>query len=514
MIIRDITAGGAIRHPERTAVVSGETRYSYLELHQRSNRLANALIGLGLKKGDIVSVYADNCPQYPEIAAACIKTGIAMAPFMVSVPPQDLVPMINNCQSKVVICSERFLDPVSGLRNQLNHTEHLISLGAAGSLFLDYDSMLARASPAEPPAPDLDYQDLSYVGSTSGTTGLPKQTMRTYETTLAVGLEISYALDLNPKDVYFQPSTAIFGIGCWRFLFHLGCTCILPIDFSSQSILATIQNERVSKVFTTAGAIRGLLNFPELDKYDLSSLRKIWVTGAPLTAREWEQAVEVFGYSFVQAYSIQEQAPASLLQPEDFKEALEGAHPERLRSVGRPALGVQIRVVGADGALLKPNELGEVATSGGNLIAGYLNNPEATAEAIKEGIFYTGDLGMFDDEGYLYLKGRKSSTVVVGDKLVLPQDVEASILRHQAVREVAVVGVPDGSERFKVVAFVISASQMLPEEILTLCREDLPTHAVPAEVIFVQSFPKTASGKVMKHKLIDQYYKLIDDCQR
>ncbi|MDQ1336037.1 MAG: hypothetical protein QG552_2987 [Thermodesulfobacteriota bacterium] len=505
MIIRDITAGGAYRHPERTAVVSGETRYTYLQLHKRSNRLANALLRLGLKKSDIVCVYADNCPQYPEIAAACMKTGIAMAPFMVSVLPQELVPMINNCRSKVVICGGRLTEPVSGLKRQLVHTEHLISLHAPVSTSLDYESLLSEASPEEPPIPHLEYTDLSYVGSTSGTTGLPKQTMRTYETTLAVGLEISYALDLNPKDVYFQPCTAIFGIGCWRLLFHMGCTCILPDDFSPQSILDTIQKERVTKIFTTANCIRQLLNLPGLSEYDLSSLRRIWVTGAPLTSSEWERAIKVFGYTFVQAYSIQEQAPVSLLQPEDFKDALGGNHPERLRSVGRPALGVQIRVVDADGSPLLHNELGEVATSGGNLIAGYLNNPDATAEAIKDGVFYTGDLGMFDADGYLYLKGRKSDTVKVGVKLVLPLEVEVSILRHPAVREAAVAGVPTAYEDYKVVAFVISDGHVPSEKILALCREDLPSYAVPAEIIFMESFPKTGSGKVMKRKLIDQY---------
>ena len=505
MIIRDITSGGAGRHPEHTAVISGETRFTYQQFHQRSNRLADAMSRLGLAKGDIVSIYADNCAQYPEIAAACIKSGIAIAPFMVSVPPQDLVPMINNCRSKLVICSERFQEAVGGLRGELSHTRHLVSLGAATGESLDYESLLAEASSAEPPDPELEYTDLSYVGSTSGTTGLPKQTMRTYETTLAVGLEISYALDLNPNDVYFQPCTAIFGIGCWRLLFHLGCTCILPNDFSSQSILETIQKERVTKVFTSAGVIREVLNDPQLEKYDLASLRRMWVTGAPLTSEEWERAIEVFGYSFVQAYSIQEQAPVSLLQPEDFKDALENGLPQRLRSVGRPALGVQVSVVGADGSLLGPNELGEIATSGGNLITGYLNNPAATAEAIKDGVFYTGDLGMFDDDGYLSLKGRKSDTVVVGGKLVLPQEAEACILRHQAVREVAVTGVPDGSGGFRVVAFVISATEVPREEILDMCRENLPAHEVPTEVVFVESFPKTASGKVMKHKLINIY---------
>jgi acyl-coenzyme A synthetase/AMP-(fatty) acid ligase len=505
MIIRDITAGGAYRHPERTAVVSGETRYTYLQLHKRSNRLANALLRLGLEKGDIVCVYADNCSQYPEIAAACMKTGIAMAPFMVSVPPEELVPMINNCRSKVFICSGRFIEPVSRLKGQLVHTEHLISLGTCVGTALDYESLLSEASPEEPPVPNLEYSDLSYVGSTSGTTGLPKQTMRTYETTLAVGLEIAYILELNPKDIYFQPCTAIFGVGSWRLLFHLGCTCILPNDFSPQSILDTIQKERVTKVFTTADCIRQLINFPGLGEYDLSSLRRIWVTGAPLTAAEWERAIKIFGYCFAQVYSIQEQAPISLLQPEDFKEALEGDHPERLRSVGRPALGVQIRVVGADLSPLGPNEVGEVVTSGGNLIIGYLNNPDATAEAIKDGVFFTGDLGMFDDYGYLYLKGRKSDTVKVGGNLVLLLEVEISIMRHKAVREVAVVGVPTGAGDYKVVAFVITDGHVPSEEILVFCREDLPSYAVPAEIIFVKSLPKTGSGKVMKRKLVDIY---------
>ncbi len=504
MIIRDITSGGARRHPERTAVISGETRFTYQQLHQRSNRLANALAGLGLNKGDIVSIYADNCPQYPEIAAACIKSGLATAPFMVSVPPADLRPMINNCRSKAVICSGRFLAELQKLRGEMEHTEHLIALEGGGGESLAYEDLLAKAANDDPPAPELAYGDLSYVGSTSGTTGLPKQTMRTYETTLAVGLEIAYALDLNPDDVYFQPCTAIFGIGCWRLLFHLGCTCILPNDFSPQNMLATIQDERVTKVFTTAAAVRELINFPHLENYDLSSLRRIWATGAPLAKEEWEYAIKVFGYSFVQAYSIQEQAPVSLLQPKDFQDALEKNHPGRLRSVGKPALGVDVRIVGPDGSQLGPNELGEIVTSGSNLIKGYLNNPAATSEAIREGAFHTGDLGMFDDDGFLYLKGRKSDTVVVEGKMVLPQEVEAVIRRHDAVREVAVAGVQAGGVT-RAVAFVISPGGVTSEELLSLCRDNLPSHAVPAEVVLVESFPKTASDKVMKHKLIEQY---------
>ena len=194
-----------------------------------------------------------------------------------------------------------------------------------------------------------------------------------------------------------------------------------------------------------------------------------------------------------------------MLQPEDFRDGLEKGFPQRLRSVGRPALGVKVRVVGADGSPMGPNELGEIATSGGNLITGYLNNPQATAEAIRDGIFYTGDLGMFDEDGLLYLKGRKSDTVVVDGKLVLPQEVEAIILRHQGVRDAAVTGIADDSGEFKVVAFVISETAVAQEEILSLCRDNLPPHAVPSEMVLVESFPKTASGKVMKHKLVDQY---------
>ncbi|MBU4563206.1 MAG: AMP-binding protein [Proteobacteria bacterium] len=504
MIIRDITSGGAVRHPERAAVISGETRFTYRQLHQRSNRLANALAALGLVKGDIVSIYADNCAQYPEIAAACIKTGLATAPFMVSVPPADLPPMINNCRSKVVICSGRFLKDLQGVRSKLEHTEHFIALEDSDGQSLAYEALLAGASEDDPPVPDLTYDDLSYVGSTSGTTGLPKQTIRTYETTLAVGLEISYALDLKPDDVYFQPCTAIFGIGCWRLLFHLGCTCILPNDFSATSILSTIEKERVTKVFTSAGVIREVLNDPQLEAYDLSSLRRIWATGAPLSAEEWKRAIKVFGYNFLQAYSIQEQAPVTLLQPDDFRNALEGGQPQLLRSVGRPALGVKVSVVGPEGEPLGANELGEITTSGGNLIKGYLNNPAATAEAIKDGVFHTGDLGMFDGDGLLYLKGRKSDMVVVEGKVVLPQETEAVILRHSAVREVAVAGMPSGSGS-KVVAFVVCTGGVDPEEVLALCRENVPSHAVPSEVVIVESFPKTASGKVMKHKLIEKY---------
>ena len=507
MIIRNITGGNYRRYPDKIAVISGETRYTYKQLHERTNRLANALFALGMKKGDILSVFADLCPQYPEVLCMSVKTGIALAPYMISTAPDDLTYLLNNCKSKVVIFAEQYHKIFDALRPELKYVEKFICIGKHKHPSQNYEDLIASFPSSEPNLVNISYDDLCYVGASSGTTGRPKQTMRTYENSLSASLQICYALDIGSEDVFFQPCVVSFGIGAWRVLFHLGVTCILPNTFTPEVVLETIQREKITKIFATANLIRELINYDNVNLYDTSTVKRIWVTGAPLSKEEWVQAIDIFGSVFVQAYSTAEQSPVAILQPKDFILDSKSEKVKRLQSCGQESIDSRVRIIDENGNDVKPGEIGEIITEGGALIKGYLNAPNETKEAIRDGFLHTGDLGRMDKDNFIYLLGRKKEAIIIDGKTVLPYEVEFLLLSHPFVIGAVVIGIPDDIHGHKILGIVIKKGNVSQNELIALCKNNLNEYAIPSQIEFVQSYPKTASGKVMKYKLIEQYNK-------
>ncbi|MEW6614911.1 MAG: AMP-binding protein [Thermodesulfobacteriota bacterium] len=509
-MIAGILKSNAKRHPDKTAVIFGDTRYTYKEFNDRANSLANALINMGLRKGDWVAMIADDCIQQMEMFWAGAKAGIATSALNTTFSQRDFSHLIGNGKAKVVLCSHKYRNLVESLRPALKSVKEYIILGPSDKGFVGYEDLISTSSSPEPDI-EINENDLLYFANTSGTTGLSKQAMHTYKSLFATALMdldvLNYDMSAGGVFLAATPLFVAYMIPRVSILsFHMRCPLVIPPNLSPQTLLEIIEKERVTNIFGATAFFQPIIDYPDLGKYNYSSLRHIFIFGY-YPPEVWRRAVELFGNIFIVGYGLSEIGFISFLPPEDF--VFEGP-PEkvnRVRSCGREPLWVEARVIDDQGMDVQPGQVGEIIVKGHNMMKGYWNAPEATEQTIKGGYIYTGDLASVDEEGYIYLAGRKKDSITTQGKVVLPLEIEEIILQHPQVLEVAVIGVPDEELGEAVKAVVIKKDgDVTEEEIIALCRENLPDHAVPQSVDFTESLPKTAgTGRIQRYQLRQKY---------
>jgi len=508
-MLNEILERNARRYPNKTALVFQENRLTFAGLNERVNRLTNGLSGLGVSKGDRVAIVADTCAQHIEISCAGIKGRTATTLLNPGLSPRELIYLINNAEPNTVILGENYKGLIDSLRPELGSVKNFIIIGEPQDDMKGYDALIASSSPEEPRVKTED-DDLLFLLCSGGTTGLPKQVMYTHRGILFTMLNMIWVYRVEHEDIFLFAIPA-FWAQVLPFLvlphFYMGCPVVMLKDATPESVSETVQQEKITNTFLGSPFLPLLLDFPDLNKYDYSSLHRILVAGTPLPTEVWERAIKTFGKIFEQVYGLCEMSPITFLPPEDF--VLEGP-PEkvnRLRSCGREALNAQARIVSEQGEDISPGEVGEVIAKGKGRMAGYWNAPKATKETIRGDYLYTGDMATIDEEGYIYLVGRKKDVITIQGKMLSPSEVEDIIYRHPAVQEAAVIGVPDDElgEAVKAVIILKKGQEASSSEIIGLCKEHLPHHAVPQSVDFVTSLPKSPVGKVLKHKLREKY---------
>ncbi|MFH1625292.1 MAG: AMP-binding protein [Pseudomonadota bacterium] len=509
-MLKDILKSNARRYPDKTAVIFGDTRYTYKEFNDRVNSLANALINMGVRKGDWAAMIADDCIEQIEMFWAGVKAGIATSALNTTFLERDFAHLIGNGKAKVVACSHKYRNLVESLRPKLDSVKEYIIFGPSDKGFVGYEDLISTSSSLEPDV-EISEDDLLYFANTSGTTGLSKQAMHTYKSLFATTLMDSDTLnyDMSAGGAYLGASPLFVAYMIPRvsiLSFHMRCPLVIPPNLAPQTLLQIIEKERVTDLFMATAFFSPIMDYPDLDKYDYSNLRRIFIFGY-YPPEVWRRAVELFGNIFLLGYGQSEMGFISFLPPEDF--VFEGP-PEKLnrvKSCGREPLWVETRVVDDRGEDVRPGQLGEIIAKGPNMMKGYWNAPEATEQTIRGGYLYTGDLATVDEEGYIYLAGRKKDSITTQGKMVLPLEIEEIILRHPQVLEVAVIGLPDEEMGEAIKAVVIKRDgDVTGEEIITLCRESLPDYAVPQSVDFVESLPKTAgTGRIQRYQLRQEY---------
>ena len=496
----------AARYPDATAVVFEGERTSFREFDARVNRLAHGLRTLGLARGARVGVLPPNRPICMEIFFATQKAGLALVPLNARHGAAEHAWVLEDAGAEALVFGREFAETVAAVRTLVPGLSALLVAGggAPGSIELED---LARGQPDGEPDVDVDDDDLERLHYTSGTSGRPKGVVITHGQSHHRLVQILINLDqpIGPGDVNLNVGPLTHAAGLMFTAYYVrGATNVILERFEPETVLAAIERLRVTSVLLVPSMLVRMLRVPGLGRYDLRSLRRIWYGTAPMPLGPLREALRVFGPIFRQNYGMSEASqPLTFLGPEDHVADGPEAIVRRLRSAGRPALGVDLRVVGDEGKPVKPGEVGEIVYQSRHMFREYWKRPDETARAFRDGWFLSGDLATVDEAGYVYIVDRKHDLIISGGFNIYPREVEEAILRHPGVAEAAVVGVPDeeGGQVVKAFCVLKEGARASADEIVAVCREHVAGYKKPRIVEFVPELPKNAYGKVERRRL-------------
>ena len=503
--------------PSNLAIVHGSNRVTYAEFNARVNRLANAFRRLGVRQGDNVAVLQYNYPETLESIFACFKAGCGAVPINFRLHPDEYAFIIDHSESKAVICSPEINEGLLGVRARVPRVENLITLHGATGELLDYEALLA----AEPEAWDdagVKPDDLAWLFYTSGTTGQPKGAMLTHRNLIAMSMNFYADIcpGLGPDDVVLHAAPLSHGSGLYA-LPNIGKAAANVVleskSFDPDLVLWTAERCHVTNMFVAPTMLKLMTESPAIDRYDHRSLRACIYGGGPMLVEDLKKAMRRLGPCLVQLYG-QAESPMTITYLPHRDHVLDGT-PEQMRrlaSAGYARTDVEVRIVGTDGHELAADQPGEIVTRSDLIMKGYWRNPEATRAAIRDGWLYTGDVGYMDENGYVFIMDRTKDMIISGGENIYPREIEEIIIRHPAVREVAVIGVPDSTwgEAVKAVVATKPGMSVSAQDIITFCRDAIASYKKPKSVDFVPELPKNNYGKVLKRELRAKYWEHLE----
>lgn len=506
-ISQDMDAGNLLSKradltPDRIAlreVAAGQT-YTYAQLSERANRASNFLRHkLGVQKGDVVSLLAHNSVVYIDLLYAATKIGAIFAPLNWRLVANELAYIVQDCGSKVLICGPAFSETLAAMRPQIN-VKHLVSLdGAAIANAWVYEDELAMAESDEPKRPFLSPEDTACILYTSGTTGKPKGAMIPHRQIVWNAINTVISWGLTPDDIspIFTPMCHAGGLFVFLTpLFYIGGQIVLLRHFDPVKTLQVIAAEKCTVLLGVPTIFQMWLDTSELAQTDFSHIRWFISGGAPcpvplITA--WREAT---GKPFRQGYGLTEAGTNCF--------SMENADAEmKPGTVGKPIFHSAMKLVDENGRSVPLNQNGELLIKGPHVTTGYWHNPDATAEALRDGWLHTGDMARQDEDGFFYIAGRFKDMIISGGENVYAAEVEAIFLAHEAVAEAALIGQPDEKWGEVGVMVVVLANGRAIDEatLLTYCQGKLARYKIPKRVIFTDALPYSPYGKVMKAKL-------------
>ena len=496
----DIVRRNGLRFPARPALVCDGAECSWAELDRRVTRLGNAFLEAGLRGGDRVAVLLGNCSEYFEIYFACARAGLVAVPVNYRLAGPELEQVIDHAGPSMLITDAEYAGQAAAIRNLPERRWCVAAEAVQG--FEDYRSLMDAAD-ATPVSAEAN--DTFAIFYTSGTTGLPKGALVSHRNLEMNGYNQAIADRSVPGDVNLL-ATPIYHMGAVFMAvtyMMLGCTQHILRKFDPGAWLALLEQGRASVALLVPTMINAVVNDPGLRNYNLSSLRLVFYGGGPMPVSVLERAVERLGCGFTQGYGLTETLEATFLVSGDHVINGSGTQTRRLASAGREAVGAEVRIVDDAGAGLGAGETGEILIKSESVIAGYWNNPEETANVIRNGWFHTGDLGYLDEDRYLFVVDRKKDMVISGGMNIYSKEIESVLYRHPAVLEAAVIGLPD-EEWGEIVTAVIAlkpGQEASKKELVDLCRASLAGYKKPRKVFFLNELPKNPSGKILKRVL-------------
>ncbi len=495
------------------AVVCGETRYTWDEFDQRTDALARGLASLGILRGDRVAVLMLNCHRYLELYYACARMGAVIVPLNIRLIRPEIVYILNDSESKVLVVDKTFAGHITG-RDTVPFIESVVFCGnETPESMINYDDVVSKGSHMQESVDqEMEDEDLAGLFYTGGTTGRAKGVMLSHKNIMSNAINTLIAISVTKQDrwLHAAPMFHFADVGAAFALTMLGaCHIFIPI-FNPLHVLQAIQNEKVTVTVLVPTMVHLMLNHPDVDNYDLSSLRRLVCGASPMPVELLRQGIQKWGQIFMQGYGMTETSPLlTVLDPADH--ILDGAPEQvrRLSSCGKEILGVEVHVVNAEFENVHPGEVGEIIARGPNVMMGYWRMPEATAAAIVDGWMHTGDLATVDDENFIYIVDRAKDMIISGGENIYSVEVENALYTHPAVLEVAVIGIPHDvwGEAVHAVVVCKPGMQVTSDELIAHARTQIAGYKVPRSIEFSQDpLPKSEGGKILKRDLRDKFW--------
>jgi len=503
--------------PDRVAIIFEGKRYTFSQLTDRVNRLANAFLNLGVQKGDRVALLQVNCNQCLETYFAVAKVGAIYVPLNFRARGEELTYMLNSSESGTLLVGERYIDLVNSVRPKLTSVKHFISIESKHNGMLYYENLIS-SSPAEEVVTEINDDDTTILMYTAGTTSFPKGVMLSHNSFSIYVLENVTPADpvLEERNILTVPLYHVAGIQAMMAAIYGGRTLVMEQQFEAKEWMELVAKEKANRAMMVPTMLKQLMDNPDFGKYDLSSLKVITYGAAPMPLEVIKKALDVFpGVSFINAFGQTETASTiTMLSPEDHvmsgSEAEREKKLKRLSSIGKPMSDIEMKVVDEEGRELPQGEVGEIVARGPRVMTGYWRDEEKTKKTIdKDGWVHTSDMGYADEDGYFYLAGRTTDMIKRGGEFISPAEVEAVLHSHPKIEDVAIIGVPDveWGEQPRAIIVLKQGETATTEEIMEYCREKIASFKRPRSVVFVDELPRNPMGKVLKRLLREKYGK-------
>lgn len=507
MLIHNFLENSADKYPDKEAVIHGNSRFTFLDIEVKSNSISNRLVSLGINKGDRVALLLRNSIEYICSYYGILKSGAIAVPFNTGLDANDLGAMFRSSEPQVLITEKYFLKTVEELvKNNIScrfivwsDLKDQVAFEKADTENIFLPEIYSTSSNKRPCLDIID-QDVSSIIYTSGSTGKPKGATLTHLGIVTNTQSILSYLRLTSEDrcMVVLPFYYVYGKTLLNTHFAVSGTVIIDNRFVfPNAVLKTMKEEKATGFSGVPSTFSILLNRSSIAKMKFPDLCYLTQAGGHMSAEHKKKLMKIFPDKkiFIMYGATEASARLSFLEPDQLE--------KRINSVGKPIPKVEMRIVKEDGKEAEYGEEGEIAARGANIMLGYWGDPEETGKVLKNGWYYTGDIGKQDKEGFFYITSRKRDIIKVDRFKVSANEIEEVLFRHPGIEEVAVIGIPDDVLGEAIKAFVVIAknSSVSKDEIRKFCSDNLPLHKVPHEIEFIENLPKNEAGKVLKRKL-------------
>jgi len=500
--------------PERDSIVFEGKRWTYGQMSDRINRLADAMVKLGVAKGDRIGILEVNCSQYIESYFAAAKLGAIFVPLNFRAKAEELAFMIGHAEIRTLFVGSRYLDMINNMLPQLSSIKEVISIDPGSGLF--YEDLIHSSSPDEPIC-EIGDEDITILMYTSGTTGRPKGVPLRHNAFVTYVLENVEPAnpEIEERNLLTVPLYHVAGIQAMLAAIYGGRTLVLMKQFEVKEWMEMVQREQATRAMLVPTMLKRVIDDPDRHRYDLSSLKVITYGAAPMPFEVISKAIRMMPWvRFINAFGQTETASTiTTLGPEDH--IIEGTEEEREKklkrlasSIGKPLPDVEVKIIDQEGKALPVLEAGEILARGPRVMTGYWRDEQKTSRVMtSDGWLRTGDMGWMDEEGYIYLTGRADDMIIRGGENISPEEVEEVLRSHPKVEEAAVIGVPDPEwgQQPRAVVVMKKGEAATSDEIMEYCRSRLAGFKRPRSVVFVDSLPRNPMGKVPRKKLREEY---------